>query len=102
MKKVINRILLVIGIIFIALILISNIFFDVRLSNNLSEYANIELIQITNLLLVAILSVGLTYLLKKMLEAKSRYIIPYLIVLIPLASKGILTKVKPIKMIEGK
>ncbi len=47
MKKVINRILLVIGIIFIALILISNILFDVRLSNDLSEYANIELIQIT-------------------------------------------------------
>ena len=65
MKKIINRILLVIGIIFIALILISNILFDVRLTNDLSEYANIELIQITNLLLVAILSVGLTYLLKK-------------------------------------
>lgn len=65
MKKIINRILLVIGIIFIALLLISNILFDCRLTNDLSEYANIELIQVTNLLLVAILSVGLTYLLKK-------------------------------------
>ena len=65
MRRVLNKLLLIIGIIFLILVLISNVLFDVRLANDLSEYANVEFIHVVNFILVCILSVGLTYLFKK-------------------------------------
>ena len=87
MKKILNRIILVIGIIFIILVLISNVLFDVRLADDISEYANVEFIHIANLALVCLLSVGLTCILKKIkliekIKPKYRIIIIVAILLI--------------------
>ena len=87
MKKILNRIILVIGIIFIILILISNVLFDVRLADDISEYANVEFIHVANLALVCLLSVGITCILKKIkliekIKPKYRIIIIVAILLI--------------------
>ena len=65
MEKIIKKIIWILGIAFVGVVLLANIFCDSRLSNNLDEHITINIIQISSFVVTGLILAGLYFLLKK-------------------------------------